>query len=344
MIHLKQLNKHYTQHGETLNVLQDIHLDVATSNIAGIVGKSGAGKSTLLRCMNGLERADSGQIIIAGTDLMQLTPKQCRSQRRRIGMIFQHFNLLDSRSVYDNIALPLQLAGDTQKTETQAKIKQLLALTGLQQRQHAYPAQLSGGEKQRVAIARALVNQPSLLLADEPTSALDPETTAAILTLLQTLQRELALTIVIISHAMAVIKQICDEVTVLEQGHVIEQGRVLDIFKHPSHPVTQNLVRQQLSSQLPTDLLIHNDASADHAPLWRIWLTGHHCQIPQIATMMQQHQVRMNILHANIERLQHESLGMMLASLHGSPDQIAASRAYLETQGHIIENLGYVAD
>lgn len=223
--------------------IQQIHLHIKRGEIFGIIGHSGAGKSTLLRCVNLLERPSSGSITIDGEDMTSLNAKQLQVKRRKIGMIFQHFNLLSSSTVADNIAFPLRLAGMGQ-AEIAARIKELLELVGLQEHAGKYPSQLSGGQKQRVGIARALANHPDILLCDEATSALDPQTTNAILALLLDINRKLGITILLITHEMQVIRAICDRVAVMEKGLIVETGKVLDVFLQPQHPVTKDFVGQ----------------------------------------------------------------------------------------------------
>ena len=223
MIILKDLHKTYA--GErVVHALRGIDLQIPAGKIFGIIGQSGAGKSTLIRCINGLEKPDQGEVIFNGINISQLSPKELRKTRKKIGMIFQHFNLLSSRTVFDNVAFPLEIAGMT-KEKIQYKVRELLELVGLGDKEKAYPHQLSGGQKQRVGIARALANEPQLLLCDEATSALDPETTTSILQLLRRINEEMGLTIVLITHEMPVIQEICDDVAVIEDGKIKEYGQ-----------------------------------------------------------------------------------------------------------------------
>lgn len=238
MISITGLNKRYrTAHGP-VDALRDIDLTVDSGDIFGIIGLSGAGKSTLIRCLNRLEEPDSGSIVVAGKELVGLDRTALREARKKIGMIFQHFNLLDSRTVFDNVAFPLELAG-LSKREIGPRVDEILELVGLHGRKQSYPSQLSGGQKQRVGIARALANHPDLLLCDEATSALDPQTTASILDLLADVNRKLGVTIVLITHEMQVIRQICNKVAVLDQGCIVESGNVVDVFNAPRSSTMQ---------------------------------------------------------------------------------------------------------
>src|SRR5579859_3251829 len=231
-------------------VLQDLSLSVKKGEIFGIIGRSGAGKSTLIRCINMLERPTAGRVTIDGQDITALSGASLRDARRRIGMIFQHFNLLSSRTVFDNVAFPLELHGMS-KAQIEQEVLPLLELVGLSEKRTAYPSQLSGGQKQRVAIARALASKPAVLLCDEATSALDPETTQSILALLKDINQKLDLTILLITHEMPVIKAICDKVAVLDKGVVVEQGPVFDIFTAPKAPVTKLMVHDLIDRDLP---------------------------------------------------------------------------------------------
>lgn len=240
-IEVKHLYKTFEQKGLKVNALKDINLTIETGDIYGIIGMSGAGKSTLVRCLNYLEKPTDGQVLIEGRDLGSLKEKELRRQRSDIAMIFQHFNLLMQKSVIDNICFPLQLSG-VKKAEAKKRAKELLKTVGLAEKEKAYPAQLSGGQKQRVAIARALASNPKILLCDEATSALDPQTTASILTLLKEINKEFGITIVIITHQMSVIREICNRVAIMEHGELVEEGEVSEIFSHPKSRAARELI------------------------------------------------------------------------------------------------------
>jgi len=262
MIVLDQVNKVYpSSKGEDVVALQDINLRIERGEIFGIVGHSGAGKSTLLRLLNGLEKPTSGSVTVDGISISESSERELREARKKIGMIFQHFHLLWSRTVWENVAFPLELAGKSKK-EIREKVDALLERVGLAHRANAYPAQLSGGQKQRVGIARALANDPSVLLCDEATSALDPETTASILQLLKEIHRDTGITMVIITHEMSVVKRLCHRMAVMEAGKVVELGEVETLFRQPKHPVTRQFVQSYHTEEL--------EASKEHAALIQV--------------------------------------------------------------------------
>ena len=254
MLELKHITKTFDTDAGRVKAVDDVSLTINPGEIFGIIGFSGAGKSTLVRCINLLERPTSGNVVIDGTDLTTLSDADLRVVRRRIGMIFQHFNLLSSRTVFDNAAFPLELIG-MDKAKIKAKVDPLLDLVGLTEHRNKYPAQLSGGQKQRVGIARALANDPRVLLSDEATSALDPETTIATLELLKRINKELGLTIVMITHQMDVVKQICDRVAVMNKGIVVEEGSVIDVFRRPQTETTKALIGNIMAQELPGSML-----------------------------------------------------------------------------------------
>lgn len=344
-IQLSQLNKSYQTQTGTVLALKDIDLEVQPGEIFGIIGKSGAGKSSLLRCVNLLEQPTSGVVRVAGQTLTALTAKELRVARRSIGMIFQHFNLLSSATVYENIALPLHLAGyDKQRIET--RVRYLLQLTHLEDKRSHYPYQLSGGQKQRVAIARALANHPSVLLCDEATSALDPATTQSILELLNDINRELQLTILLITHEMEVIKTICDRVAVLDQGQIVEQSKVIDFFIQPQTAIGACLIKEtSLHRDLPQVLQQRLSAmqTADANPLIRIFFQGKLAEQPLISQLAKQFGLELNILQANIETLRAQTIGVMVLEVTAEQQQLDTAMAYLKRQGVNVEVLGYVS-
>lgn len=247
-IEIKHLSKTFEQGQSGVHAIKDVSLSIRKGDIFGIIGLSGAGKSTLVRCMNYLETPTEGQVLIDGTDLGTLSGKELRKKRSEIGMIFQHFNLLMQKNVLDNIAFPLQLSG-VKKKKAREKAREYLKTIGLSDKENAYPAQLSGGQKQRVAIARALAGSPRILLCDEATSALDPQTTSSILSLLKEINETMGITIVIITHQMSVVKDICKHMAVMEDGHVVEQGATEEIFRHPKTPVAKQFLKDVLSEK-----------------------------------------------------------------------------------------------
>ena len=259
MIHFKNISKHYQLKGQTLRALNQINLEIPKGSIFGIIGYSGAGKSTLIRLINLLERPSEGQVIVNGQDLTALDAKSLRQQRSNIGMIFQHFNLMQTKTVAANIEMPMQLLGWS-KAEREKRLEELLDFIDLKHKRNAYPDELSGGQKQRVGIARALANHPQILLCDEATSALDPQTTQSVLQLLKKINQEQGITIVMVTHEMDVIESVCDHVAVMEQGQVIEMGNTLSIFSQPQHPTTKTFIQTVLLQSMNRELLTHTIA------------------------------------------------------------------------------------
>ena len=343
MINIKNVSKAYRQGKQSLPALHDINITIPEGEIFGIIGRSGAGKSTLVRCINLLERPDQGHIIINDTDLMQLDTNALRLARRQIGKIFQHFNLLESRNVFDNIALPLELIGTSRKAITQA-VNPLIELVGLQGREHHYPHQLSGGQKQRVAIARALAAKPAVLLCDEATSALDPETTQNILNLLKDINQRLKLTIVLVTHEMEVVKNICQRVAVLDQGQCVEQGRVLDLFTNPQQEVTQRLTQSTLHVALPATITtkLCQTATDGNAMIVKLTFVGENTNRPLISDIHDRFQVTTSILQADLQSIGEAPFGITICQLGGDQDAIQQALTYLQNQQINTKVLGYV--
>lgn len=340
MIKVDALTKRYP--GQPQAALDQIELAIKPGEIFGIVGESGAGKSTLIHCLTGLEQPDSGAIYIADQNIVNLSAKARREASRKIGMIFQHFNLLSSRTVYDNIALPLELANMSTHIITE-KVTALLDLTGLSSKKDAYPNELSGGQKQRVAIARALVNDPKLLLSDEATSALDPQTTAKILQLLQKINQQLNITVLLITHEMKVVQQICDRVALIDQGRIVEQGPVYDFFFNPQADVTKKFVTAALDNDIPDVLQQRlNDKNAQSNLVLRLHYNQYSACEPVIAHLTQKFAVTANILQANLDNIHQQTVGMLLLELEGEATSIDKALAYLQQQQVNVEQLGYV--
>lgn len=316
----------------TVHALKGIDLKIPAGEIFGVIGQSGAGKSTLIRCINMLESPDRGEVWVDGILMNQLNPKELRNARKKIGMIFQHFNLLDSRTVLGNIAFPLELAG-VSKSEILKKVHDLAKLVGLTDKLHAYPNQLSGGQKQRVGIARALATEPSLLLCDEATSALDPETTTSVLKLLQEINKSLNLTIVLITHEMAVIQEVCDSVAVLEDGVLQEVGPVIDVFTRPQSLATQRMLRGFLTSKLQIEL---QDPSNT---LLRLTFVDQRAHQPIISQMIRTYQIDVNILFGRIDQMKTTPFGMLLVELSGGPAQLADAIKFLQNNQVEVEVL-----
>lgn len=344
MIIFESIYKQFTHKGVTINALEDINLTINKGEIYGIVGESGAGKSTLIRCANLLEKPSKGNVIIEGKNLTQLPKYELLAARHKIGMIFQHFNLLSSRTVYQNIALPLELT-KASKSEIKAKVESLLKLTGLVDKHSHYPAQLSGGQKQRVAIARALASDPSVLLSDEATSALDPETTESILTLLKEINQKLGLTILIITHEMNVVKQICDKVALIQNGRLIEQNSVGNFFTNPQTNLGKRFVAQSHQFAIPESIMMNmQNHYSDETPLPLIKLAFDDTRVssPIISQLARQFDIDINVIQAKIENIQGCTLGLMLAELDGNEAQNAQAIEHLHSLQCQVEVVGYV--
>ncbi|AXA22821.1 methionine ABC transporter ATP-binding protein [Pseudomonas putida] len=313
--HVRFIGLGKTYPGQVHPALHGIDLNIRRGEIFGIIGRSGAGKSSLLRTINRLEQPSEGRVLIDQVDIAPFDEDRLVSLRRRIGMIFQHFNLMSAKTVWQNVELPLKVAG-VAKAERQRKVRELLELVGLEQKHHVYPAQLSGGQKQRVGIARALVHDPQILLCDEATSALDPETTASILDLLRDINQRLGLTIVLITHEMAVIRDICQRVVVLERGEVVEQGEVWQVFGAPRHEVTRTLLAP-LQTKLPAALqanLRAQPVSQDAAVVLRLQLVGE----PELSALFTDLGGRVRLLQGGVETIGEHALGQLVLAVRGS--------------------------
>jgi len=324
--------------------LSGVDLQVARGEVFGIIGRSGAGKSTLLRLVNGLEKATGGSVRVNGVDVGALDERALVALRRRIGMVFQHFNLLSAKTVYENIALPLKIAG-VPKAAIEARVSALLDLVGLSERRDAWPARLSGGQKQRVGIARALVHEPDILLCDEATSALDPETTRAILALLRDINRRLGVTIVLITHEMEVIRDVCDTVAVIERGEVVEQGPVWRVFGDPQHEATRALLHTP-GHELPDDLAarLNGSPQAGAHALFDVRFTGEAAQEPELAALAQAFGAQgVRFVHGGIERIQGRAQGRLIVSAPvGSADEAGTLAVQARRHACRVEVLGYV--
>ena len=338
MIDIQDLSLTYAGPQGPVHALKNINLHIQAGEVFGIIGRSGAGKSSLVRCMNLLNRPGSGKMIVNGRDLLQLSDAQLRQARQEIGMVFQHFNLLSSRTVFDNAALPLELAG-VSKAEIAQRITPLLELVGLAHLANRYPAQISGGQKQRVGIARALASNPRVLLSDEATSALDPETTRSILDLLRQVNRELGVTVVLITHQMQVIKQIADRVAVMEAGQVVELGAVLDVFTNPQQAITQSLIAEIVPQELPASVQQRVQAltlglpAGQSGQLLRLSYAGDSAYQPVLSHLIRELGLDLSILHGQIDDIQGQTFGSLAVFASGPPAQITAAIAYLQRNG-----------
>ncbi len=343
MIKLTNISKRYGEGDSAVHAVKNIDLEVAAGQIMGVIGESGAGKSTLIRCVNMLERPTEGGVFVDGQDLTLLSNGELPRARRNIGMIFQHFNLLASRTVFANIALPLELAG-MDKAAIKQRVNELLELVGLAHRANAYPKELSGGQKQRVAIARALAPNPKVLLCDEATSALDPQTTQSILSLLKDINRTLGLTILLITHEMHVVKSICDRVAIINNGELIEQGDVAWFFANAKTELARRFISSTINLDIPEEYQQRLSAEPETGalPLVRLGFTGETVDTPLISILSRELGVDVTILSADIEYAGGVKFGFMLAELDGKPEQTQAAQTYLQNHKIQVELLGYV--
>jgi len=343
-VRFSQLGKVYEGQQGPVAALQGIDLDIQRGEVFGIIGRSGAGKSSLIRTINRLEQPSSGRVLIDQVDIAAYNEDKLVELRRRIGMIFQHFNLMSAKTVWKNVELPLKVAG-VPKEQRQRKVAELLELVGLKDKHNAYPAQLSGGQKQRVGIARALVHDPAILLCDEATSALDPETTQSILGLLREINQRLGLTIILITHEMAVIREICDRVVVLEKGQIVEQGPVWQVFGNPQHEVSKTLLAP-LQHALPEDLQARLQAqpSDQHASVvLDLQFTGSNGAEPDLSALFSAFGGRVSLLHGGVERIQGRALGHLLLAISHSPLSTEELLNRARKQAQHAKVLGYVA-
>ena len=344
MIKLNNITKIFTLPDKKLTALDNVSLHVPKGQICGVIGASGAGKSTLIRCVNLLERPTHGAVIIDDVHLTQLSDAELVKTRRQIGMIFQHFNLLTSRTVFENVALPLELENKS-KAEIQEKTTALLALVGLSDKHNVYPANLSGGQKQRVAIARALASDPKVLLCDEATSALDPATTQSILKLLKEINRTLGITILLITHEMEVVKRICDQVAVIDKGRLIEQGTVSEIFSNPKTELAQEFISSTFHITLPEEYLENLSDTPKHAksyPIIKFEFTGRSVDAPLLSQASKKFGVELSILTSQIDYAGGVKFGFTIAEVEGDEDAITQAKVYLMENNVRVEVLGYV--
>ena len=344
MIKLNNITKIFTLPDKKLTALDNVSLHVLKGQICGVIGASGAGKSTLIRCVNLLERPTHGAVLIDDVDLTQLSEAELVKTRRQIGMIFQHFNLLTSRTVFENVALPLELENKS-KAEIQEKTTALLALVGLSDKHNVYPANLSGGQKQRVAIARALASDPKVLLCDEATSALDPATTQSILKLLKEINRTLGITILLITHEMEVVKRICDQVAVIDKGRLIEQGTVSEIFSNPKTELAQEFISSTFHITLPEEYLENLSDTPKHAksyPIIKFEFTGRSVDAPLLSQASKKFGVELSILTSQIDYAGGVKFGFTIAEVEGDEDAITQAKVYLMENNVRVEVLGYV--
>lgn len=336
MIEITDLYKTYKTSEGTVEALKGINLKVKKGEIFGVIGFSGAGKSSLIRCINMLEKPTSGSVLVNGVEMTTLKPKELRQARRKIGMIFQHFNLLETATVFENVAVALELS-KTPKLEIEKKVNKLLKIVGLEDKIHNYPSQLSGGQKQRVAIARALANDVEVLLCDEATSALDPQTTESILDLLLEINKNLNITILLITHEMNVIKKVCDKVAVIEDGEIIEMDSIVNIFTNPQQPTTRNFIKSIMEEDLPSNLIDKLRKRDRNYKLVRLTFLGCSAAQPILAKIAKDLPLSPNILSGNIIQVKDETLGILTIELTGNREHINQAIQMLENVGVLTE-------
>ncbi len=344
MIDLRGITQIYPGPQGPVEALRGIDLHITPGEVFGIIGRSGAGKSSLVRVINLLNRPTRGEVIVAGRDLTQLKDADLRAARRDIGMVFQHFNLLSSRTVFDNAALPLELAG-MDRAAIRARVNPLLDLVGLSALADRYPAQISGGQKQRVGIARALASRPKVLLSDEATSALDPETTRSILALLRQVNKELGLTVVLITHQMQVIKQVADRVAVIDAGRIVEQGPVIDVFTRPQQSITKSLIDEIVPQELPASVLDHVRHLSGQlqgggvGQLLRLSYSGERAYQPILSRLIREHGLDLSILHGQIDEIQDQTFGSLAVYASGEGARLQTAIAQLRGEGVVVEEV-----
>lgn len=337
-IKIRDLNKFYAGQDQKIHALKNINLDIPQGKIFGIIGKSGAGKSSLLRTLNGLESISEGSIHIHQQNLAELSHAELIQTRQRIGMIFQHFNLMSAKTVWDNVALPLKIA-QVNKAEIETRVNEVLALVGLSNKAYNYPSQLSGGQKQRVGIARALVHHPEILLCDEATSALDPESTSVVLSLLKKINHELGITIVLITHEMQVIREICDQVVVIEHGEIVESGQVWFVFSKPEQKITQELLNlEQLD--LPFSLVDEPQSDSTHSILKLRYETDPK-NSPDLVQVFQAFEASVHLYQSHIDSIQNHLVGTLIVGTAQIDLDLAALQEKLKLHIAQIEVLGY---
>jgi len=337
LIELKHISKTFKTKDLVVEAVKDLSLNIKENEIFGIIGSSGAGKSTLIRCINFLEVPDEGEVIINGKSLKALSKKELWEARKKIGMIFQHFHLLGSRTVAQNVEFPLKGSSLTRE-EKKKKVSSLLNLVGLSEKANSYPSQLSGGQKQRVAIARALANDPSILLCDEATSALDPQTTQSVLNLLKELNQKLNLTIVLITHELSVVKDICDSVAIMSEGELIESGEILEIFSNPKRDETKRFIQSSTSMQKAYEMIESNLGIMKRDSgeiLLQLSYAGNSTDQPLISYLSSHYKVMCNILFGNIEMIGNQPFGWMIISISGNKTKEAIQ--YLKDHNVTVE-------
>ena len=339
MIRLENVSKTFTDSNKEVHAVNNVSLTINDGDIFGIIGFSGAGKSTLVRCINLLEKPTDGKVFVDDAEITALSGKDLRKARKKIGMIFQHFNLMPSRTIFGNVAYPLRGSG-LSKEEIKEKVHHLLELVGISEKENAFPSQLSGGQKQRVAIARALANDPNILLCDEATSALDPQTTKSILKLLQQLNQTLGITVVVITHEMAVVKEICNRVAVMDHGDVVEEGEVFHVFASPKEPLTRSFIKTTSNLQKIEELIEADSpvvATKKGELIVRLTYVEKNTSEPLISTVTQKFGIILNIVFADVEIVQNAPIGGTVAIVSGESSRIDEALQYLRDKNVGVE-------
>ena len=339
MIRLENVSKTFTDSNKEVHAVNNVSLTINDGDIFGIIGFSGAGKSTLVRCINLLEKPTEGKVFVDDAEITALSGKELRKARKKIGMIFQHFNLMPSRTIFGNVAYPLRGSG-LSKEEIREKVHHLLELVGISEKENAFPSQLSGGQKQRVAIARALANDPNILLCDEATSALDPQTTKSILKLLQQLNQTFGITVVVITHEMAVVKEICNRVAVMDHGDVVEEGEVFHVFASPKEPLTRSFIKTTSNLQKIEELIAADSpvvATKKGELIVRLSYVEKNTSEPLISTVTQKFGIILNIVFADVEIVQNAPIGGTVAIVSGEGSRIDEALQYLRDKNVGVE-------
>jgi D-methionine transport system ATP-binding protein len=346
MVRFEAVSKAYPAYRDkpSVQALRDVDFAIPRGSITGVIGRSGAGKSSLVRLINGLEKPSAGRVIVDNSDISALAGRELRLAQRSIGMIFQHFNLLSSRTAADNIALPLEIAGWS-KAEIAVRVEELLDLVGISDKYDRYPSELSGGQKQRIGIARALATRPNVLLSDEATSALDPQTTRSILDLLANINRELGVTIVLITHEMSVVRQLARDVVVIDDGRIVERGNVADIFTHPKHPVTQAFLSEVLGDSVPVSLAsrLATQPIVGGQAVIRLQVQGVEAGNIIVSRLARELAIDVALLSARIDEIGGQHVGSLTLGIPGGEAAVKQAVSYLSQHKFLVERLGYVA-
>ena len=338
IIDIRNVSKTFRGTSGSVEALKDVSLKVGEGDIFGIIGFSGAGKSTLIRLVNQLESPDSGSVSVDGRELTTLASKELRGVRRDIGMVFQQFNLLERKSVHHNVAMPLVLAG-APKAAIRERVEEVLRIVELEDKRNTYVSQLSGGQKQRVGIARALATSPKILLCDEATSALDPKTTESILTLLKKINRDMGVTILLITHQMQVIQRICNKVAVMEAGRIVEQGGVLELFSEPRQPITQEFVRSVINDRIPSSIMTLLETDERHYRVEKLRFIGETARKPVLSTISRIPDLEVNILGATVKEMQETILCLYIVQLIGRDRAVEEAESVIDEAGVLREKV-----